>query len=246
MILNLLQSYIPEFGLISQYAKSKSLSAISAAANRLIIADDYAMQELASLAGVHLRLVITQDPESLHPASHYNVFIFPEGPDLPIAILASLPENDTHQEDSRKMDSEAPRYEPDATVQGSLIELVQFIRQEKNIAKSGLRISGNPAILQRLKDIAKQIKFDWAGLLSQYTGPEIAGVVERTAKSTKDQFDQQASQLPENVRSLLQNETKLLPYREQFSHFTDRVYEASNSVERLEARIRLIQQRILG
>ena len=260
MLMDILKTFVPEYELIANFAKSKTLGAAGTVVNRFILNDELAYQRFAELRGTHLRLLVSEigksqksttleqgarneqaakgNSEHSKHAESFEFFIFPDGPDLPVAILPSPDEVIQMPKGDSAADAKG---DPDAVVEGTLRAFVEFARQKQNIAKSGLRVSGDPLILQRVQEAFKSLQFDWAGILGQYVGADIASIAENAADRAKTQFKHQQEAFPQKIKSLLQDETQLLPYREEFEDFSNGVFNLDNTLERLEARVRHLQ-----
>lgn len=106
-----------------------------------------------------------------------------------------------------------------------------------------IQISGDTELGQQLRDILAAMDIDWEEHLSRFTGDVIAHQAGNAARAAQRWAQQSSSALLQDTGEYLQYERELLPDRAQVETFMQQVDVLRDDVERLEARVRRLQQR---
>jgi len=110
------------------------------------------------------------------------------------------------------------------------------------LVNSGVRLQGDSTPLIRLADVLADIKLDWEGELAKLVGDvpahlfgEASRQLLRFGKRTHDTFLR-------HLEEYLHEEARLLPTQLEVEDFISGVQKLSQDVERIDARIRRLQQ----
>lgn len=106
-----------------------------------------------------------------------------------------------------------------------------------------IQISGDTELGQQLRDILAAMDIDWEEHLSRFTGDVIAHQAGNAARAAQRWAQQSSAALLQDTGEYLQYERELLPDRTQVETFMRQVDVLRDDVERLEARVRRLQQR---
>ncbi len=135
-------------------------------------------------------------------------------------------------------------HEANATVTASSFDLIkQALNKEQVISQSGLQIEGDVFFLHELQKISHQIDIDWEFGLSQFVGDISASQIGQGVRSLFDFAKQAANAFLNNSSQFLREDTQILPKKWQVDDYIEEVQELRTDIERLEARITLLQQR---
>lgn len=135
-------------------------------------------------------------------------------------------------------------HEANATVTASSFDLIkQALNKEKVILQSGLQIEGDVFFLHELQKISHQIDIDWEFGLSQFVGDISASQIGQGVRSLFDFAKQAANAFLNNSSQFLREDAQILPKKWQVDDYIEEVQELRSDIERLEARIILLQQR---
>ncbi len=131
-----------------------------------------------------------------------------------------------------------------ATVTASSFDLIkQALNKEQVISQSGLQIEGDVFFLHELQKISHQIDIDWEFGLSQFVGDISASQIGQGVRSLFDFAKQAANAFLNNSSQFLREDAQILPKKWQVDDYIEEVQELRSDIERLEARIILLQQR---
>jgi ubiquinone biosynthesis protein UbiJ len=135
-------------------------------------------------------------------------------------------------------------HEANATVTASGFDLIkQALNKEQVISQSGLQIEGDVFFLHELQKISHQIDIDWEFGLSQFVGDISASQIGQGVRSLFDFAKQAANAFLNNSSQFLREDAQILPKKWQVDDYIEEVQELRSDIERLEARIILLQQR---
>ncbi|WP_428606410.1 ubiquinone biosynthesis accessory factor UbiJ [Sedimenticola sp.] len=136
--------------------------------------------------------------------------------------------------------------EPDCVLQGTPLALARMGNQETSsdqLFSGEVRISGDTELAHRFGKILGGMSIDWEAQLAQYTGTlvaeDVAGVVKQVSGWGRRALDT----LELDLQELLQKELRILPERSEVEQFLADVDQLRDDIERLEARIILLQRR---
>lgn len=134
--------------------------------------------------------------------------------------------------------------EPDVTIHGSALALMRLSAAEdtgKAMLQQGIKIDGDMGLGNRFSDILRDIDVDWEELLSRAVGDVLAHQMGQLARTTKGWLDDSAHAMRLNTQEYLQEEARLLPADAEIRRYLDEVDTLRMDVDRLEARIKRLE-----
>lgn len=130
---------------------------------------------------------------------------------------------------------------PDTTIHSSPLGLIRLsllpASKARSLFNDKIRISGDLALGQAVKNLFDEMDIDWEGHLAHFTGDVVAhqiGSVMRKGINFTNQFTQS---MRLNVTEFLQEELRLFPTRLELDDFFTEIDALALDVERLEAHI---------
>lgn len=135
---------------------------------------------------------------------------------------------------------------PDAIIKSPLTHLIRTgLKSKTNPAKLAqeLEIEGDIEFAQTISHILQNIEIDWEEYLSHYIGDVSSHQIGRFVRGFYQFTCEAFQQLQRNVSEYLQEESGLLPPREEIEDFFADVRILCDDVDRLEARIKLLNLR---
>ncbi|MCB1791024.1 MAG: SCP2 sterol-binding domain-containing protein [Gammaproteobacteria bacterium] len=135
--------------------------------------------------------------------------------------------------------------EPDATLTGSPIDLLRAGDKHDGHAQlfgGNVRIDGDSGVAHRFSDALAGLDIDWEEQLSHLTGDIAAHEVGRGVRATGREVRRLADNARDNLSDYLTEEARLLPHRYEVADFLDAVDTLRDDVERLDARIALLEK----
>ena len=135
--------------------------------------------------------------------------------------------------------------EPDATLSGSPIDLLRASDRQDGYAQlfgGKVRIDGDTALAQRFSDALGGLDIDWEEQLSHLTGDIAAHEIGRGVRAAQRESRRLANSAGDNLSDYLTEEARLLPHRYEVDEFLDQVDTLRDDVERIEARIALLEK----
>ncbi len=137
--------------------------------------------------------------------------------------------------------------EPDATIRGSSLALLgQGIGdpdQGAAVMRGEVELLGDTRLAQRMQRILREMEIDWEGHLARLTGDLVAHQVGRLARAGFGWLGDTRRSLEADLREYLEEELRLLPAAAEMEQFLEEVDETRAWADRLEARLRLLEQR---
>jgi len=117
-------------------------------------------------------------------------------------------------------------------------------RRHTGPSKSGLRMSGDVDLAQKLQKLAKQFDPDWEQPFVDVFGDVLGVQIARGLRATLDMVKDHASSLARDGADYLTEESQLLAHPVEQLAFGDQVDQLRDGVERLEARLRHIGEKL--
>jgi len=102
-------------------------------------------------------------------------------------------------------------------------------------------IEGNVETGQAFKAILDEMDIDWEEQLSKLTGDLIAHQIGNSARHARNILQHGCTTMKQDTSEYLQEELRVLPSRVETENFSAGVNRTSMDVERLEARIKRLQ-----
>lgn len=134
----------------------------------------------------------------------------------------------------------------DATLSGSasgLFALWRARHQATALAQSGVALTGDSMLLQKLQNIAAQLEIDWEALLAERTGDVVAHQLGRAARKAGVWFTGARREAERLMSEFLQFESATVPSRHEVASFCREVDDVQLRMDRLQAGIAVLQQR---
>jgi len=136
--------------------------------------------------------------------------------------------------------------DPDCTISGSPIDLLRASDRENGPAQlfaGRVRIDGDNALAQHFSEALAGLDIDWEEQLSQLTGDIAAHEIGRGVRSLRREGSRLGDSAGRNLSEYLTEEARLLPHRFEVEDFVTDVDTLRDDVERLAARITLLEAR---
>ena len=129
-----------------------------------------------------------------------------------------------------------------ATLSGDLRDLFVLLRGDgHSLADSGVRVSGNPALLAEYQQIFRNLDIDWeeplTAVFGVIPGHQIAGAL----RSGTTWLSHTGKRLPEIIGEYLSEELRALPSQNEMAVFCQEVDEVAMGVSRAEARLNMLK-----
>jgi len=146
-----------------------------------------------------------------------------------------------------RLSRQSPAREVDASISGRLMALVNLAAQDDKVSTSireRVKFNGNVALAQRLQRILAGLDLDWEEALAARTGDVLAVQLRQRASQLREWIGQSADSLLNTSSEYLREEARLSPTEAEFEQFQSRLTELRHDVERAEARLADIVDRI--
>lgn len=141
--------------------------------------------------------------------------------------------------------SESYESSADTVIHSSPLGLIRLsflpASKARSLFNDKIRISGDIELGHQVKNIFDELDIDWESHIAQFTGDVVAyqlGTIFRQGNAFKNRLK---NSLTGNLTDYLQEEKRLTPSRAEVEDFYSDVAALRHSIERLEARINLIQ-----
>ncbi len=134
--------------------------------------------------------------------------------------------------------------EPDCTIEGNPLDLMRASDKEQGSAQlfnGHVVISGDTDLAHRFSEVLGKLNIDWEEQLSRYVGDVAAHELARAARDASAQGQQAVDRLQQNISEYLTEEARLLPHPFEVEEWIRGVETTRDDVERLTARIRLLE-----
>ncbi|WP_037374626.1 SCP2 domain-containing protein [Sedimenticola selenatireducens] len=134
--------------------------------------------------------------------------------------------------------------EPDCTLRGTPLALARMGNQKASsdqLFSGAVKISGDTELAHQFGKILGGMSIDWEAQLAHYTGSLVAGDVAGVFRNMSDRGRRALDSLELDLQELLQKELKILPERSEVEQFLADVDELRDGIERLEARLALLE-----
>ena len=198
------------------------LSAIETAFNAWLKLDGEALPRFTELDGKIIRFHIT--------GLDLNLYFLPAPSG--IQVLGNYPEDEGGL--------------VDATIHGSPMALMQLSRSDnagETMLKSNVEIEGDMRVAEKFSAILRDVDIDWEELLSKLVGDIIAHQAGQVTREITGWFKDSGESIKQNTAEYLTEESKLIPAETEITQFMDQVDDLRMDVDRLEARIKLLQSK---
>ena len=198
------------------------LSAIETAFNAWLKLDGEALPRFTELDGKIIRFHIT--------GLDLNLYFLPAPSG--IQVLGNYPEDEGGL--------------VDATIHGSPMALIQLSRSDnagEAMLKSNVEIEGDMRVAEKFSAILRDVDIDWEELLSKLVGDIIAHQAGQVTREITGWLKDSSESIKQNTAEYLTEESNLIPAEAEITQFMDQVDDLRMDVDRLEARIKLLQSK---
>jgi ubiquinone biosynthesis protein UbiJ len=134
--------------------------------------------------------------------------------------------------------------EPDCTLRGTPLALARMGNQKASsdqLFSGAVKISGDTELAHQFGKILGGMSIDWEAQLARYTGSLVAEDVAGLFRDIAGWGRRSLDVLELDLQELLQKELCILPERTEVDRFLADVDELRDGIERLEARIALLE-----
>ncbi|HEY4731724.1 MAG TPA: SCP2 sterol-binding domain-containing protein [Gammaproteobacteria bacterium] len=138
---------------------------------------------------------------------------------------------------------------PDTTLRGtpwSLMRLGLAKNQQGLLFSGEVDIFGDMETGQRFKEILDAMDIDWEEQLSKVVSDVVAHKVGNVVRGIQDWSTQAIDSLNADITEYMQEESQLLPRREEVDEFLSSVDTLRADVDRLEKRVARLRQNLRG
>ena len=135
----------------------------------------------------------------------------------------------------------------DATIHGSPMALIRLTTAENSgetLLKTDVEIDGDMRVAEKFSQILREVDIDWEEHLSKWVGDIIAHQAGQVARNTTGWVKDSVDSMRLNTGEYLSEEAKFTPADAEIHHYLDQVDDIRMGVDRLQARIALLQQRL--
>ncbi len=204
-------------------------SAIEIGINQLLALDPDSPARLAKLKGKTLQVKVKELPWPL-------IFSFSDQVDVRTSQTATneQPEAPISSDCFIELNLETLPKLKDSS------QLTQLIQQQK------LNLIGDIYIAQTFSTLIKDLDIDWEEQLSQYTGDVVAHQTFSTMQSAFSDLKRQLTTSAEQLSNKLTEPNGLSVSKNEFFLFSDDVSDIRSHVERLDARLAILEQKQLS
>ncbi|MBX9704651.1 MAG: SCP2 sterol-binding domain-containing protein [Gammaproteobacteria bacterium] len=130
--------------------------------------------------------------------------------------------------------------EPDIAIAGKPSNFIKLAQQPKiSLYQSGIKVVGDMALAEEIKNIFSRLDLDWEALIAEYTGDVAARQINRAGRAGFKWLQTTGKDLQSDVVEYLQEEIRILPTRVEMEHFAHDNQELRHAVDRLSARLQV-------
>jgi ubiquinone biosynthesis protein UbiJ len=136
--------------------------------------------------------------------------------------------------------------DPDCIVRGTpaaLLRMALSEHREDPVFKGAIEIDGDNAVAQTLGEVFQGLDIDWEELLSKVFGDTLAHRIGLQASASGQWAQRTGEMLTQDLREYLQEESRVVPGKDEMRAFLDDVDRIRDDVERLQARIERLAAR---
>lgn len=198
--------------------RNLSVRGLERAINALINLDPEVGEKLAALHGKVIGIVLSGTP--------ITVYVVPDH-DGRLQLLTQL------------------EGEPDAMLEGSPFDLLRASDAQRGVDQlfaGRVSISGDTGVAQRFSRALAELDVDWEEQLAQLLGDIPAHEIGRAAQALRKESERLGESGRETLSDFLTEESRLLPHRFEVEDFLDDVDATRDDLERLAARVALLER----
>ncbi len=132
----------------------------------------------------------------------------------------------------------------DARIEGSLgtlLELLLTPADRRALSNPDLSISGDAELIQALYHFASDLDLKWEDYLAPFLGDLLTREATRASGAARQWGSDAAASLTETLDEYLVEEARILPSADEIDYFNDSVAALRLRLDRLDARLRLLE-----
>ncbi|AFI85145.1 ubiquinone biosynthesis accessory factor UbiJ [Methylophaga nitratireducenticrescens] len=175
------------------------------------------------------------DMESHEQLKHFaNRSIRIDITNLNLAVLAKFTDN-------RIVLDNAGDEIADLMIKADSFALLKLLKQPESLFSNQIQILGDVQFAKQLQDWQQHFDFDWEQQLARVTGDTLAYPLAQSLRRGFDWLNYNRSEFEQSVAEYLREESHYLPDKSQTQRFMQNVDLLRADTERLEARIKRLQ-----
>ena len=135
----------------------------------------------------------------------------------------------------------------DAVIVGRAVDLVNMLftdNSSRALANPAISISGDAVLVQELYGTIRKLDIRWQDYLAPFLGDVITNELEQVADSSHRWSKHASASVRRNIDDYLREETNLLPDRNEVAAFGDVLDRLKLDIDRIQARTRLLNDRL--
>ena len=132
----------------------------------------------------------------------------------------------------------------DLMIKADSFALLKLLKQPDSLFSNQIQILGDVQFAKQLQDWQQQFDFDWEQQLANITGDALAYPLAQGLRRGGAWLDDNRSELETSVAEYLREESHFLPDKSQTDRFLQQVDILRADTDRLEARIKRLQNTI--
>jgi ubiquinone biosynthesis protein UbiJ len=135
--------------------------------------------------------------------------------------------------------------EPDCCISGNPLDLMRASDKDQSTAQlfaGHVQITGDTELAHRFSQVLGSLSIDWEEQLSKFIGDTAAHAVGRQTRATQARAESVSQTLQQNLGEYLSEEARLVPHPYEMAAWSEDVSTIRNDVERLVARVQLLEQ----
>lgn len=135
----------------------------------------------------------------------------------------------------------------DVSMQASIFQLIKLTTASDDnqaILGDDIEMSGDIDVGRQFRDIFRNLDIDWEEIASRYTGDVIAHKVGSRLRKLNQWLGNTGQSIQSDIAEYLQEESQHLPAASEVRQFVKQVDDVRLSVDRLEARINLLKNKL--
>lgn len=156
---------------------------------------------------------------------------------LNIAVIARFT-------DDRILLEAAEEHVADLMIKADSFALLKLVQQPDSLFSNQIQIRGDVQFAKQLQDWQQHFDFDWEQQLARVTGDTLAYPLAQSLRRGFDWLNYNRSEFEQSLAEYLREESQYLPDKSQTERFMQNVDMLRADTERLEARIKRLQNLI--
>jgi len=135
----------------------------------------------------------------------------------------------------------AEEHVADLMIKADSFALLKLLKQPDSLFSNQIQILGDVQFAKQLQDWQQQFDFDWEQQLARITGDTVAYPLAQSLRRGFDWLKYNRSEFEQSVAEYLREESHYLPDKSQTTRFMQNVDLLRADTDRLEARIKRLQ-----